>query len=117
MQTFVLDFRNSIVRCTIGRRIMKISAALTVRNMMAGIEADSLIFEEVLEFLAGAPTAEEIVAFSPSEALQQRARYLLERNREGLLTPQERQELDDFARLNHFVSMLKARARARLTDT
>lgn len=80
---------------------------------MAVAQADSLIFNEVLDFLAGAPTPQQIIAFAPSEAVQDRARYLLDGNRGGTLTAAERAELDEFARINHFVSMLKIRARGR----
>jgi hypothetical protein len=81
---------------------------------MVATQANTLLFDEVLDFLASAPTPEQIVAFHPSEALQARARYLLDANRDGTLTADERTELDDFSRLNHFVSMLKIRARKRL---
>lgn len=80
---------------------------------MAAVQADSLIFNEVLDFLASAPTPDQIIAFTPSEALQVRARYLLDANRGGTLTAEERTELDEFARMNHFVSMLKIRARQK----
>jgi len=83
---------------------------------MAGVQADSLLFDEVLDFLSSTPTPQQIVAFAPSEALQVRARYLLDGNRAGLLTAEERAELDEFARMNHFMSMLKIRAREKLSD-
>lgn len=70
--------------------------------------------DEVLNFLAAAPTAEEILAFRPSEALAERSAYLFERNRNGSLTGEEKAELDDFLRLNHFVNMLKIRTRQKL---
>ncbi len=72
------------------------------------------LFEEVLDFLASTPTPQQIVDFAPSESLQDRARELLDANREGTLTAEQRAELDEFGRLNHFMSMLKARARERL---
>lgn len=83
---------------------------------MAGVQADSLLFDEVLDFLSSTPTPQQIVAFAPSEALQARAHYLLDGNRAGSLTVEERAELDEFARMNHFMSMLKIRARAKLSD-
>jgi len=73
----------------------------------------NLFMDEVLNFLAEAPTAEQILAFKPSEALAQRSAYLFERNREGQLTAEEKAELDDFLRLNHFVNMLKIRTRQK----
>lgn len=81
---------------------------------MAMVEADSQLLDEVLEFLASTPTPEQIIAFQPSEALQERARQLLDANRAGTLTDAERTELDDYGRMNHFMTMLKARARQKL---
>lgn len=72
------------------------------------------LFREVLEFLASTPMPEMIVAFQPSDELVQRSRYLLERNCEGMLTREEHEELDEFSRMNHFMSMLKITARKKL---
>lgn len=81
---------------------------------MVAVQANMILLDEALDFLASSPTPEQIIAFSPSEALQERSRYLLERNRDSTLTDDERAELDELARLNHFMSMLKIRARQKL---
>lgn len=73
-----------------------------------------ILFDEVIEFLASGPDSTTIIAFQPSEALKQRSSYLLERNRQDMLSAEERTELDEFTRMNHFVNMLKIRARQRL---
>ena len=72
------------------------------------------LFDEILDFLASAPTQAQIVAFRPSEALQARASDLLQKNRDGQLTADEQLELDEFQRMNHFMTMLKARARQKI---
>lgn len=64
--------------------------------------------DEVIEFLASTPTTQQIIAFAPSSPLQDRASYLLEINWVGTLTAEDHAELDEFGRLNHFMSMLKA---------
>ncbi len=69
------------------------------------------LFDEVLDFLASAPTQAEIAAFAPSETLQLRARTLLDKNRTSALTAEEHAELDAFSEMNHVVSMLKRRVR------
>ncbi|MDX1991627.1 MAG: hypothetical protein SF029_04530 [bacterium] len=74
------------------------------------------LLDEILEFLASTPTLESIVQFHPSEALQQRASELLQKNRQGHLTQEEADELDEFSRMNHFMSMLKVRARQKLSS-
>lgn len=75
---------------------------------------ENTLFDEILDFLASTPTSQEIVAFRPSDSLQQRLRDLLEGNRNGRLTAEEQAELDEFSRMNHFMSMLKIRARKKL---
>ncbi len=73
----------------------------------------SRLFSEILDFLASTPTPEQIIEFGPSESLQERASYLLKTNRNGTLTFEENAELDEFSRMNHFMSMLKLRARTK----
>lgn len=55
-----------------------------------------------------------MIAFHASEAAQERLRYLLDANRQGILTPEERAELDEASQINHFVILLKARAHKTL---
>ncbi len=82
---------------------------------MMTTEATTL-FDEVLDFLASTPTPEQIITFQPSAVLQHRLNQLIERNHHGHLTAAEQAELDEFSRLNHFMSMLKIRARKRLAE-
>lgn len=79
---------------------------------MATLPAPTL-FDEVLDFLASTPTPEDIIAFRPSEMLQERASYLLDKKRTDSLTGEEEADLDAFTWMNHFISMLKIRARRR----
>jgi hypothetical protein len=67
-------------------------------------------YDEVYDFLLTSPTPEQITMFRPSEATQARVRDLLDANRNGTLTTEEQTELDEFASVEHFVRMLKARA-------
>ena len=80
---------------------------------MASIPS-AILFDDVIDFLASAPTPEQISAFEPSESLKQRLAYLLEQNRHDVLSSKERSGLDEFLRMNHFMNMLKLRARAKL---
>ena len=79
---------------------------------MAIVPYDTL-FEEIIDFLAAAPSVDDILSFQPSETLKQRSHYLMEQNRQGRLTAEERAELDEFLHMNHFVNMLKIRARQK----
>jgi hypothetical protein len=74
------------------------------------------LLEEITNFLAVAPTAEEIIAFKPSEILDQRLHYLLDQNGLGQLDANERDELDQFLLMSHFLKMLKLKARLHLTE-
>jgi hypothetical protein len=72
------------------------------------------LFDEVTDFLSGSPSAEEILAFRPSDAAQERATYLLEKNRKGTLSDAEQRELDLFSQANHLMRVLKAKVAIRL---
>ena len=72
------------------------------------------IQEEVLAFLLTSPKPQDIIDFHASETAQERLRYLLDANRSGLLTPEERAELDEASQMNHFVILLKAKAHKTL---
>ena len=74
------------------------------------------LFAEVIDFLASTPTPEQIVDFKPSDKLEQRLTYLLEQNCHDSLAAEERSELDEFLRMNHFMNMLKIRARQKLAE-
>ena len=77
------------------------------------MESLDTLFDEIVDFLATAPSVEDILAFQPSEILKQRSHYLMEQNRHEKLTDDERAELDDFINMNHFVNMLKIRTRQK----
>lgn len=84
---------------------------------MATIQVKPSIVEEILEFLATAPTLEQIIAFSPSEALQQYSHYIFEKNRTETLSSEEQEELQELLKMNHFVNMLKIKARQKLANS
>ena len=69
-------------------------------------------YEQVLEFLAGSPSAQEIVGFRPSVMAQRRFSELLALNRERELTREE--ELDHYMQIDRMMSLLKAKAYRRL---
>jgi len=71
-------------------------------------------FDEILDFITSGPTLEQIIDFAPSEKTSKRVHYLLEAQDNGTLSPDEKAELEEFARADHFMEMLKVRARRRL---
>jgi hypothetical protein len=70
----------------------------------------SALAQEVVNFLAKGPRPQEIVDFRPSPAAVERSRELLNRNKQGRLTPAEEAELDEMALLDHLVTLIKAKA-------
>lgn len=75
------------------------------------------IYSYILTFLISQPSAQELLNFEPTPEMQSRASVLLEKNRTSELTPVENRELDEYTRINHLVTMLKARAIPYLTPT
>jgi hypothetical protein len=65
---------------------------------------------EFIDFIAGGTTPQQIVAFHPSDAAQQRVEQLLTRQKEDGLSPDEQSELDSFCQLEHIFRVAKARA-------
>lgn len=72
------------------------------------------IFGEITDFLATNPTPREIIDYRLPDYLQQRAHHLLELNGEGELSPDERDEMFDYVRVDEMMSLLKAKMRLKL---
>jgi hypothetical protein len=68
------------------------------------------IQEEVLTFLLSAPSPRQIIAFHASDTAQQRRRCLLEANRQDTLSPEEHAALEEASQMDHFITLLKAKA-------
>lgn len=73
------------------------------------------IHDDFLDYLIDKATPAEILAFQPSAKALARAEALLDRSSEGILTPEERQELDQMLQMDRLVSVLKARALAKVS--
>lgn len=69
--------------------------------------------EEILDMLAQAPN---VLNFKPSEVAKERVWELISREKEGLLSEEEKNELDDYAQLEHLMRLVKAQARKRLNQ-
>ena len=67
----------------------------------------------LLEFLAGLPTTDEILALRPSKALQARIDLLLMKSKESALTDEEEREWQRYEYLEHLVRLAKTGAHAR----
>jgi hypothetical protein len=79
------------------------------------VASPGLLLNIVTDFLASNPSPEAIIAFRLPDFLEERALELLERNQQGILTESERIELDEFARMEQFMTILKAKSRQHLS--
>jgi hypothetical protein len=68
-------------------------------------------YDEIIDFIAAGTTPEAVVAFRPSDAVQQRVAELVERSKDGSISPEDQSELEDYLQLEHIMIMAKARAR------
>jgi hypothetical protein len=78
------------------------------------IAPEKTVKDVVTDFLSSAPTLNEIAAYRLPEELQERAHELLEKNRIGSLSDEERAEMEEFRQIDHLLTLVKAKARLRL---
>jgi hypothetical protein len=71
-------------------------------------------YEEVIEFIAAGSDPRRVADFQPSETARARVQDLLEREKRGEITSEERSELDHYVQLEHIMRLAKARARQHL---
>ncbi len=70
---------------------------------------------EIIDFIAAGTTPEAVALFQPSPEAQQRVAELIEREKQGGLSAEEKAELDHFMELEHILRLAKARARQILS--
>lgn len=75
----------------------------------------SPVYLEIVDFIAAGTTPEAVMDFHPSREAQQRLAVLIEREKTGSVSPEEKAELDHFMELEHILRMAKARARQILS--
>ncbi len=69
----------------------------------------SITASEIIDFLLGDPTPQDVLAYHVSERAQSRLQRLLALNEAGLLGESEQEELDELETLDHIIIMLKGR--------
>lgn len=72
------------------------------------------ITDIVTDFLSSAPSLDEIANYRLPPILQERAHLLLERNRQGSLSVEDRAEIETFRQIDHLLTLMKANARQKL---
>jgi hypothetical protein len=71
---------------------------------------------EIIDFIASGTTPQAVADYRPSREAQERVAELIEREKEGGLSVEEKSELDHFMDLEHILRMAKARARQILAS-
>ena len=71
-------------------------------------------FDEFIDLLLSSGNPHLIVNFKPGEATVRRVEELLDKEKEGVISQEEKSELDNFLVLEHVIRLAKIRARKRL---
>jgi hypothetical protein len=72
-------------------------------------------YEEIVDFIAAGSTAGAVAAFTPSNEVRQRVADLLDREKQGNLSSEERAELAHYLELEHLMRLAKAKAQRRIS--
>lgn len=72
------------------------------------------IFSELAEFLVSQPTLEALAAYQVSPGIQQYIDMLLDKNREGGLSSDERLELEKILAVSQVMTLTKTKAALKL---
>jgi hypothetical protein len=78
------------------------------------VPAERKSYDEIVDLFARGASSAEILAFRPSPETRKRVRELLERNAADELTEAEAAELERFGEVEHFMQLIKIRAREYL---
>jgi hypothetical protein len=73
------------------------------------------VYEEMIDFIAAGTSPEGLIAFQPSAEARARALELLDRQKTGTLSADEKAELEHYLQLEHLMRLAKARARQHLS--
>jgi hypothetical protein len=79
---------------------------------MATTQTPTRFTREIALFLATGPSPDQMLSFHPSEQVRQRARELLEKQRQNRLTADEEWELNQFEHAEMLLQLVKATIRA-----
>jgi len=72
------------------------------------------IYRYVLDFIASQPDANQIANFRPTPEMNERLKALLALEKDNVLTPPEKEELDEYERIEHLIVMIKSGSLAYL---
>jgi hypothetical protein len=67
-------------------------------------------YKEIIDFLAGGITSQSLIDFQVSETVKERVADLIFREKNDVLSSEEKSELDNYLVLEHLLRLAKARA-------
>ena len=67
-------------------------------------------YEEIINFLAGGITSQSLIDFQVSEQVKEKVADFIFREKNNVISPDEKIELDDYLILEHLLRLAKARA-------
>lgn len=73
-------------------------------------------YEEIIEFIAGGPSVRKVADFRASPNAKARVAFLIRKEKEEGLLPDEKAELDNCEALDQVMNLAKARARQLLAN-
>jgi hypothetical protein len=83
---------------------------------MSRVQTTTSFLEELAEFLVSRPTPGQILDYRPSRAVHRRAEELLLKQNEGVISMEEKRELDQMACVEVLMRLMKAKLRPRNRD-
>ena len=73
-------------------------------------------YDELIDFIASGTTPHNVIAFQPSEEVKLRVAHLIAQEKNEELSPEEKNELDNYMVLEHILRLAKAKAYQYLTQ-
>ncbi len=71
------------------------------------------VYEEIVDFIAGGSTPDDVADWAPSEEAKALVQDLLRRSAEGTLSAEDELELNHYLELEHLMRLAKAKARMK----
>lgn len=73
--------------------------------------SSTLLYQEIVDFIASGTSPESVLTFSPSEEVKQQVADLIHKEKTIGLSSEESSELNHYLQLEHIMRLAKARAR------
>jgi hypothetical protein len=77
-------------------------------------ESASRVYEEIIDFIAAGTSPDSVMRFQPSALVKERVEELIFREKNEVISAEEKAELDLYMQLEHIMRLAKAKARKYL---